>query len=567
VADHGRLNALGTAVNLAARLQTLAAPGEIVCSESINAEVRGFAWTEPLGSHVIKGLGAPQALFRLVALQQAPSNLPGRMARGGSDYVGRESLRGQLAAWLRRAPADPAVLVVTGPPGIGKSRLVHHVLTGLRADAVPVIVNCSPADATAPLQPVLRLLQAAAKTDGARLDSDVAAWLDALLGPDEKALPALLDLLRPDGSQHPADAPSGAGAAAVELRRQILHAVSRLTARPGLRLIIEDAHWLDPLSRETLAEVFGATSEAGQRLLLTSRQPTPLPLAPGRGATLNVPPLTRDETLALCARLLPEAPPEIRDRAAGIILVQSEGNPLFTEELTPHFASMHDIDALQAGSAGDIGLIQGLVFSRFDALGTAEKSALKQAAIIGREIRPAYLGPLASGGPGAAEILHLAADHGLFDRDDTGTWRFAHVLIQGSIANSIPGGEATGLHRTAAKVLIAEGADPTGARSARVARHLELAGMPARAAPHHLAAAVSAWRVYALDDCLDHLMAAAVQLDADENRSNGDLASAVVMRLCRVLDVAGNWTELAGSPTAIWPGSLPFPIRVPPSWC
>lgn len=545
ISGPGKINALGTAVNLAARLQTLASPGEIVCSEAINAEVRGYARTEPMGSRAIKGLGTPQEVFRLVALEQGTSTLQGRMARGGGAYVGRDSLCAQLAAWLQRAPADPPALVVTGPPGIGKSRLVQQVLPDLPTDMTPVFVHCTPADETAPLQPVLRLLRAAAETGAAQADKGIAAWLDALLGPDETPLPALQDLVRPDLTSPAVHFPDGAGAVAFDLRHQILRAVAAIAARPGLCLIVEDAHWLDPLSREMLALAIDAKGASAPRLLLTSRQPMPMPINPRLGAILTVPPLAPDETIALCTRLLPEMPEADRDRAARIILEQSEGNPLFAEELTRHFMSTGDIDALQAGSAGDIGLIQGLVFSRFDTLGAVEKAALKQAALIGREIRPAYLGALAADGPGAGDILQLAAGHGLVEKDAAGGWRFSHVLVQGSIANSILDAEAATLHRSAADILIAEGFDPSGSRPARVAHHLEMAGLPGHAAPHHLAAAEPAWRVYALDVCQHHLMAAAAQLGADVNRDNADLAAAVVTRLVRVLDIAGNWTALA----------------------
>ena len=535
VSQQGKLNALGNAVNMAARVQALAGPGEIFCAEAIAEEIEGFAALEPAGTHRLKGFGEPQALFRLRGLSEDPSNLTGRMARGTKVYVGQTHLVDRLQRWINAPDAKPALVVVTGPPGIGKSRLVRHALEGFTTARRVTVAYCTPSDARSSLEPVLNLLRAAGRAAGAATPAELGYWLGKLIAsePPNAGLVAFLA-----GSVRQAGPTMGEGASdALETRRYFVEALRRLIVDPTHLLVVEDAHWLDPISRSILSDL---VTVEGARLLLTSRDPSPLPNPITPDGRVDVTPLTPVDIAALCSQAFPVG--QNVEATARIIFQKSEGNPLFAEELLRHLAGGLG-QTIATDAAGAIGSIQSLIFSRFDRLGLAEKAALKQAALIGRQVRREHLG--IADGPATA-ILQEAARQGIVEmQDETGHWQFSHVLIQEAIAGAIPAAEAAALHLSATRILLAQDADPGGDLAQRLARHFELAGQPTRATPFHLAAAQAAWRVYALDVCLDHLGRAEAQLDASDVNRDDRLFADVLTGYLRVLDVVGRWVPLA----------------------
>ena len=541
LAAGARVNALGTAVNLAARLQALGGPGDILCAEAIRGEVEGYAILADHGRHEVKGLGAQQ-VYRLIAVPEGVTHLAARMARGAVDHVGRAGLVADLRGWLAGAAGVAPALAVTGPPGIGKSRLIAHALTAPLAGVGPVLAACEPGDLHAPLRGATALLSAAARTDGvaAQDAGALARWLAALVPvAGEGAVQALAATLAGAAGRAAGLVPQGAGqahqgaSAARDIRLLIVAALAALMARPDRRLILEDAHWLDPLSRAALAEA----ADRGGRILLTMRGGDAGPAF----RTLPVPPLTPAELRALCALPRGGGGGDPDPAMIARVIEKSEGNPLFAEEIL----RAHDI-AGDPAPAAETATIQGLVFFRFDALGPAEKAVLRQAAVIGRDFANAHVDAAAGSPEAAAAALAAARLAGLVEPGPApGHWRFAHVLFQDSILSSIPDTAAPALHRRAAEALEGPDATPGPDLARRVASHWERAGLPGRAVRHHLTAALADWRVYAMDACIDHLSRAEAHLDAPEVMADPALGAAVVVGLCRACDVVGEWSRLA----------------------
>lgn len=539
VAQDRKLNALGTAVNLAARVQVLAGPGEILCAQAIADELEGFAELDPIGERQLKGISQPQTLHRLIGLIEDRSTLTGRMARGAKVYIGRDALVERLHHWLSTPPEAAGQLVIHGPPGIGKSRLLRHVLDRRPSGQNLAMAHCTPSDARSSLEPVLNLLRAAARTAGAMTSTAQDRWLRNLLGPEARPGPGLMALLAGSSRQSGILTEDGARDA-LETRQKVGQALALLARNPDWLVVVEDAHWLDPISRDILSDLVAIP---GARLLLTSRSRAPLRDDPGAGGRLDVTPLSEADIALLCAQTRPASgmPADL----PRIIFQKSEGNPLFAEELLRHIVMTGYVQPLADMSAGNIGAIQSLIFSRFDRLGQTEKAALKLAALIGRQVRKANLGLPADQEGQAARILSEAVQQGLLERqDDSGHWQFSHVLIQEAIANSIPESEAAALHLAATGILQAEAADLGGDISQRLALHFEKAGLPARATPFHLAAAQGAWRIYALDLCLYHLERSTSQIETPEIAANPSLVADILTSYIRVLDVAGHWVQL-----------------------
>lgn len=539
VAQDRKLNALGTAVNLAARVQALAGAGDILCAQAMADELEGFAQLDPVGERQLKGIAQPQTLYRLMGLTQDPSTLTGRMARGARLYIGRDALVDRLHRWLSTPPEAAGQLVIHGPPGIGKSRLLRHVLDRRPPGQHLALAYCTPSDADSSLEPVLNLLRAAARAAGATTPGAQDRWLRSLLGPEARPGPGLMALMAGSARQSGLLMDEGARDA-LETRQNIGQALALLARDTDWLVVVEDAHWLDPISRDILSDLMATP---GARLLLTSRTRAPLRDDPGAGGRLDVPPLSQADIALLCAQSRPAD--TVDADLPRIIFQKSEGNPLFAEELLRHVAMTGYIQPLADMSAGNIGAIQSLIFSRFDRLGQAEKAALKLAALIGRQVRRSHLGLPADQAAEADRILAAAVQQGLLERqDDSGHWQFSHVLIQEAIANSIPEAEAAPLHLAATSILQAEAADLGSDLSQRLALHFEKAGLPARATPFHLAAAQGAWRIYALDLCLHHLERATAQIETDEVAADDRLVAEILTSYLRVLDVVGRWIKL-----------------------
>jgi len=121
-----RINALGSAVNLAARLQSVATPNEVWCSEAVAEELAGLAVIEERGSYRLNGFETPQRLFRLHRVNSTDDSLDIRMARTSGLFVGRAEPLARLAGWMCGDREEAAALWVSGPAGIGKSRLVRQ---------------------------------------------------------------------------------------------------------------------------------------------------------------------------------------------------------------------------------------------------------------------------------------------------------------------------------------------------------------------------------------------------------------------------------------------------------
>lgn len=399
--------------------------------------------------------------------------------------------------------------------------------------------KCRAADAASPLRPLLELIRVTAAQEGITDGAAFGPWLAELTDATD---PMLIRLLARD--QHAKDSTQGADPESGEglrIRRDIAQVLRKLACDPARRMVLEDMHWMDPVSREVLNEVLSAPAP-GLRLLATSRD-----TAPGDTPWVAVPvaPLTEADVAHMLEATHPDRPENTGITQA--LYRQSEGNPLFAEELMRHIGNDGNGILDRMPKVSGIGMIQNLIFSRFDTLPAADKAFLRQAAILGREVKRVYLDAIEMGGTSVMAVLSRAAELHLIDPAPSGQrLRFAHVLYQNAIRDSITGSEAKDLHRRAGEILLADETDRDGDLAPDLAYHFDRAQDWPRAAVYNVRAAQAAWQVYALDTCIDHLERA----DAALHVAGADVVSDVVFAdfittFCRVLDVAGNWNRLS----------------------
>ena len=254
---------VGETPNLAARLQGLAEPGAVVIAEATRRLLGGLFAFQDLGATSLKGFAEPVRAYRVLGEGAAEGRFEALRAAGLTPLVGREQeLALLLDRWARAAAGEGQAVLLSGEPGIGKSRLVQALRERVVAERhTRLLYQCSPYHAGSALHPVVAQLERAA--DFAR-DDGAEARLDKLRRPPRRhgrgPGPGRGPPRRPDGRRPPRrDGAAGAPGEDVQGARRPARGFGR--AAPVLA-VLEDAHWIDP----TTEELFDLVIERVQRL-------------------------------------------------------------------------------------------------------------------------------------------------------------------------------------------------------------------------------------------------------------------------------------------------------------
>ena len=379
---------VGDTPNLAARLQGLAAPGVIVIAETTRRLVGGMFDLDDLGMHDLKGLG-PTRGFAVRGERALASRFAARAGDGLAALVGRErELEQLLTAWRLAGAGRGQFVVLAGDAGMGKSRLLEAFLEHI-ADAPQHRLRwqCSPYHQGTPLHPVLQQVAIAAGL--AQVDGTEArrATLAAHLRQHEPRSDADLDLLAALFGLEPAAGDPVAAPSPQQRRVRTLQALGRyllgFAADRPLLLALEDAHWIDPSTRDLLAEVADQLRAASVLLVVTTR-----PEALGE---LGFHPAIQRIVLG---RLAGDAIAGLAQAAAGgrplpaawlaAIAARADGVPLYIEEMA---RAAVDSGLLAGGAAAADAAIPATLhdslMARLDRH-PAEKPVAQMAAVIGR---------------------------------------------------------------------------------------------------------------------------------------------------------------------------------------
>jgi class 3 adenylate cyclase/tetratricopeptide (TPR) repeat protein len=408
----GQSFASGDAVNVAARLEQSAAPGEILLGDSTYRLIRGLIRAEEVEALAVKGKREPVKAWRLLDLV---ADGRGHPERGETPFVGREPELGALWNALEDVERDSICSMVTliGEPGVGKSRLVQQFLAASGERARSVVGRCLPYGDSITYRPLADIVRDA-------VGSDVAA-LRELIG-DDLATGPIAGAVGLEGSEASCEETQWAA-------RKLLEAMAR--QRP-LIVVMDDVHWAEPTFLD-LVEYVSSFSSGAPILLLCIARPDLLETRPSwaspRAGTRILPlkPLSEVDAAALIVRLAPQLSEDERRR----VLDTAEGNPLFVEHLLAFFAEG------RGGQAGVPPSLNGLLSARIDGLESAQRAAIECAAIQGRIFHRGAIAALlpAEARPVVARTLLGLSRTGLvqparseFAGDDA--FRFAHILIR-----------------------------------------------------------------------------------------------------------------------------------------
>jgi class 3 adenylate cyclase/tetratricopeptide (TPR) repeat protein len=433
----------GDAVNVAARLEQAALPGEILLGSETLRLVRNDVVSEPLVPLELKGKAEPVAAHRLKAVTGAT----GRMRRMDSPLVGR---RRELAA-LRRA-FDLAIddqacrlFTIVAPAGVGKSRLVEEFLGGL-TDATVLRGRCLPYGEGITYFPVLDVVKQAAGLADFDAPELVESKICAILQGEENQAVVCERIAQLMGV---------ADAAAPEETfwaiRRMFEAIAR---RRALALVFDDVQWGEATFLDLVEHVAHQSRDA-PILLLCMARPDLLDLRPTWGkpdaAIDSLEPLSDEETDELITNLLGSA--QVAQELRGRIAKAAEGNPLFVEEM---LAMLID-DGLLERDGGRIvattelstivvpPTITALLGARLDALTSGERAVLERASVVGQEfLREAVRELAPESEPGTTdEHLNTLVRKGLV-RPHRATpqgedaFSFRHMLIRDAAYGAMP---------------------------------------------------------------------------------------------------------------------------------
>jgi predicted ATPase/class 3 adenylate cyclase len=483
---------VGETPNLAARLQALAPPGTVVIADSTRRQIGGLFEVEDLGPQSLAGFVEPQRAWRVLGESSVLSRFEA-LRSGATPLIGRdEEIDQLLGCWKQAKGGEGQVVMVSGEPGIGKSRLTSELGERLKSDPhTRLRYFCSPHYQDSALYPFSSQLERAA---GFTRDDSAGAKrgkLDALLAEGARgredieliaellSLPSEADELNLSSQQK-----------REKVFEALLHQLASLAGGLPILMVFEDAQWIDPTSRELIGRMIQQMRHWPVLLVVTYRPEFQHRWTGEAHVTMvELNRLGEREGAALVLNLAGHA--TLEPTLVAEIVDRTDGVPLFVEELTKAVLEGADPETrvaavLAASPGGQLAIPPALYASltaRLDRLGPAAKEVAQVGAVLGREFTYELLDRVANRRD-LEVTLHRLADadllscHGLPPRS---SYLFKHSLVQDVAYSTLLRTRRQELHARVALVLSKYFTDLVDHQPELVAHHLNAAGDNERA--------------------------------------------------------------------------------------
>jgi class 3 adenylate cyclase len=444
----------GDAVNVAARLEQAASPGEVVMGASTYRLVREAIDAEPIPALELKGKADPVEAYRLIGLKEQQP-----VRRHDTQLVGRQSELRMLGEAFERAKREEACHLFTllGSAGVGKSRLIHEFLLLVGAGAQVLRARCLPYGEGITFWPIAELAQAAAGINPADAAETARGKLESLLE-------------RADERDSIVDRVAGAiglsesVVASEEIFWGVRKLLEAIAQDKPLIVVIDDLHWAEPTMLDLVEHIADWSHEA-PILLLAIARPEMLDARPHWGGgkmnatTILLEPLSGEDSAALVGNLIND---EALARAVqGRIGETAEGNPLFVEELVAMLVDEGVLRRVNGGWQADADLSQvhvpptvsALVAARLDRLEPSERDLIGRASVVGKVFQRSAvteLSPPERREELGSRLMTLVRKE-LVRPDRSGTtgdeaFRFRHILVRDAAYGSLPKEQRADLH-------------------------------------------------------------------------------------------------------------------------
>ena len=461
---------MGDTTNVAARLQSIAAPGSIVVGEATaKTLIRTFA-LEPLGDVTVKGRREPVNTWRLVGPQAAIRTASAR------PLVNREAEMSGLRTALDELEVGRGqIILLLGEAGIGKTRLLVELRSHAAGRATWLEGHCYSYGTEVVYGPLVQMLKDWLGAEEG--EAPLAVWtkLRAKLGllpasqlPD--VLPNLAHLLslKLDSAEEERIARASPSELAREVRRAYCTWVASLAEHGPVVVAIEDVHWVDAASRELIEELLELTEQEGLLIFMTLRVDSAsegwrmrlraLSDHPHRTAEQRLTPLDADAA-RLLLRGLPRSA-ELDEDELNLIVMGAEGNALYLEELVNAFADsaslrQHTWAPTVTGPKILTPTLESLLLARIDALPEDCRRLAQLAAVIGRSFLQRVLQEISGTDDVEEELTALVRADVIRElrRYPEPEFIFRHGLLQQASLSTLPPTRRRALHGAVAVAL------------------------------------------------------------------------------------------------------------------
>jgi class 3 adenylate cyclase/predicted ATPase len=507
--------AVGETPNLAARVQGLAGPDEVVIAAATRRLLGAGFDLDDLGEHMLKGIVEPVRAFRVLAARAVTDRFEATHGTRITPLVGRESEMALLLdRWRHAMEGRGQVLVLRGEPGMGKSRVVRAFRDRIAAEGPTwVQYQCSPFFTNTAFHPITEQLKRAA---GFGDDDNIAVRLDKLErlldrsgGAMADAPPLLAALLSvPSEDRYPSLdlSPSRQKERTIEV---IAQGLGRLAGMAPLLAVFEDVHWIDPSTLEFLTHLIARTPEWRLLLLVTHRPEFNPPWEGLAHVTLHsLNRLSREQSALMAGRVAQDTLPET---LIAQIVTKTDGVPLFVEELTKAVLESDRPAGEDAAASSLLAIpttLHDSLMARLDRLATAKEVA-QLGATLGREFGYDLIeavSPLDA--VSLRQALARLVDAELLyqsGKPPQARYVFKHALIQDAAYQSLLKSTRARYHEQIARAMEERLPETIETQPELLAHHYSEAGLVEQALPYWQAAGKRAVQRSANVEAINHL--------------------------------------------------------------
>jgi len=443
----GSTFATGDTVNVAARLEQAAPPGEVLIGEATYRLVRDAVSVEAVEPLAAKGKSEPLPAYRLLTVD---AEAPGLARRLNSPIIGREAELYLLVEAFERVSvtATCAVVTVLAPAGAGKSRLTKEFVERVESRATVLQGRCIPYGEGITYYPLAIMLKSLAGIDDGETRDEARAKLAELVDDSDEGKLVVTRLAGAIGLDDVLGRPE-------EISWAVRRLLESFAAERPVVVVFDDIHWAEPAFLN-LIEYLAAFSRGAPILVLCPSRPELAETVPtwatslANASSIVLEPLGDAQCDLLVANLLGE---DVAADLGARVVAAAEGNPLFVEEMLRMLIDDGLLVKRDGRWEADLDLggavippsIEALLAARLDRLAPRERATIQRAAVIGRIFgweAVVTLSPDSERAETGASLQELMRKELVQpDADELGgedAFRFSHGLIRDAAYRAIP---------------------------------------------------------------------------------------------------------------------------------